>query len=358
MDEKFNSLEELYQTYPINTLKKFQSKAVEYGFTRADAKKFLDTRIIKDQKIPPPKFMHIYSKVPNAYQMDTFIYDKRAGEKNYLMLINVNTRKAYAYEIKGKGADEILNALNKFIEEVPNVSSILSDQDKSYLSKKVLTFMKDHNINYKTTLDNDHNKLSIINRFMRTVRDMKDRNNADILNIVKAYNNIPHSSLNDKSPNKFTEEDELNYIKNQSQINPYDFEPGERVRLVLDKNPLQKVRTNLSKVSYIIDSRVGNQFMIKAADDSIDTVPGYKIIRCDKSIPLAKTIKNSKRGIVKEIIYYYPNEDKYDVLFEDNERQAIPAINLREGNPTKLSRMEREYWVRQKNIPTKIRKWL
>ncbi|KAK8892220.1 hypothetical protein M9Y10_029443 [Tritrichomonas musculus] len=168
------------------------------------------------------------------------------------------------------------NALDPFFY----VSSILSDQDKSYLSKKVLTFMKDHNINYKTTLDNDHNKLSIINRFMRTVRDMKDRNNADILNIVKAYNNIPHSSLNDKSPNKFTEEDELNYIKNQSQINPYDFEPGERVRLVLDKNPLQKVRTNLSKVSYIIDSRVGNQFMIKASDDSIDTAPGYKIIRC------------------------------------------------------------------------------
>ena len=358
MTEKYDSLDDLYKVYPINTVKKFQDKAEEFGFSRTEAKKFLDTRIIKDQKIPPPQFMHIYSKVPNAFQMDTFIHDKSKGGKNYLMFINVNSRKAYAYELKGKGADEVLNALTEFIKEVPNVSSILSDQDKAYLSAKVLTFMKAHNINYKTTQDNDHNKLGIINRFMRTIRDMRSRNMADIPEVVKAYNNIPHVSLGNKSPNKFTEEDEQEYIRSQSQVNPYNFQPNERVRLILDKNPLQKNRTNLSKVSYIIDSRVGNQFIIKAADDSVDTVPGYKLIRCERNIPLASTIKNGKRAIVKEIIYYHPQENKYEVEYDNGERDVIPAINLREGNPTKLSRMEREYWIKQKNIPVSIRKWL
>ena len=358
MDEKYDSLDDLYKVYPINTVKKFQDKAEEFGFTRTEAKRFLDKRIIKDQKIPPPQFMHIYSKVPNAFQMDTFIHDKSKGGKNYLMFINVNTRKAYAYEMKGKGADEVFNALNEFIKDVPNVSSILSDQDKAYLSAKVLTFMKAHNINYKTTQDNDHNKLGIINRFMRTVRDMRSRNAADIPDVVKAYNNIPHVSLNNKSPNKFTEEDEQEYIKSQEQVNPYNFQQNERVRLILDKNPLQKNRTNLSKVAYVIDSRVGNQFIIKAADGSIDTVPGYKLIRCEKTIPLATTIKNGKRAIVKEIIYYHPEDNRYEVMYDNGERDVIPAMNLREGNPTKLSRMEREYWIKQKNIPVSVRKWL
>ena len=358
MTETYDNLDNLYKVYPINTVKKFQDIAHEFGFSRADAKKFLDERIIKDQKIPPPQFMHIYSKVPNAFQMDTFINDKVKGGKNYLMFININTRKAYAYEMKGKGTDEVLKALNEFIKEVPNVVSILSDQDKAYLSPKVLTFMKAQNINYKTTQDNDHNKLGIINRFMRTVRDMRSRNMADIPDVVKAYNNIPHVSLNNKSPNKFTEEDEQEYIRSQDQFNPYNFQPNERVRLVLDKNPLQKNRTNLSKVSYIIDSRVGNQFIIKAADGSVDTVPGYKLIRCERNIPLAATIKEGKRALVKEIIFYYPNDNKYEVEYEDGQIDVIPAMNLREGNPTKLSRMEREYWIKQKNIPVSIRRWL
>ena len=358
MEEKYDSLEELYQVYPIKTVKKFQDKAEEFGFTRSDAKNFLDTRIIKDKKIPPPQFMHIYSKVSNAFQMDTFIHDRSKGGKNYLMSINVNKRKAYAYEMKGKGADVVFNALNEFIKDVPDVSSILSDQDKAYLSAKVLMFMKAHNINYKTTNDNDHNKLGIINRFMRTVRRMRSRNMADIPDVVRAYNNISHKSLNDKSPNKFTEEDEQEYIKSREQINPYNFQPNERVRLVLDKNPLQKHRTNLSKVSYIIDSRAGNQFIIKAADGSVDTVPGYKLIRCEKTIPLANTIKNSKRGIVKEIIYYHQPENRYEVEYDKGERDVILAANLREGNPTKLSRMEREFWIKQKNIPVSIRRWL
>ena len=35
-----------------------------------------------------------------------------------------------------------------------------------------------------------------------------------------------------------------------NEKNPYNFEPGDKVRLVLDKNPIEKKRTNLSKESY------------------------------------------------------------------------------------------------------------
>lgn len=343
VNKSFKSLDEVYKRYPYNTLSKFQSIARKYGFTNKEAKDHLTNNVVHDQKVPPPKFMHIYSKHPNAYQMDTFFY--REEKTPYLMFININSRKAYAYKMNDKGASEVLKALNKFIKETQDIYSITSDQDKAYLSNAVLSFMKDHDIRYRTTTDNDHDKLAIINRFMRTIRDLRDRNKEDILKIVDAYNDMPHRSIGNKAPNEFTDEDEQKYIEQQNQNNPYDFQPDEKVRIVLDSNPFAKKRSKVSKVSYVIDSRVGNQFLIKASDGSVDLMPGYKLVRSRLNVPQAQTIKNSKRGIVQEIVYYYPDTNQYEVLFDNRDRDVIPAANLREGNPTRLSRMEREYWI-------------
>ena len=361
---RFKSVDEVYAKYPTNSLPKFKKIVNRYGFTDDDARDYFATKVVHDQRKPTPKFMHIYSKVPHAFQMDTFIDHKGAGQPNYLMLINVNTRKAFAYEMQGKGAREVLRSLNEFIRAVPQCKAIISDEDAAYLSKSVLNFMREHDIIYTTTLDNDHNKLGIINRFMRTIRDMKDRQPQNsIPELVTAYNDIPHTSLEYKTPNEITDADELAYIdKMKGQVNPYDFVPGDRVRLVLDKNPFTKKRTNLSKVAYIVDSKDGNQFLIRASDGSVDTVPGYKIVKSAHTIPLAATIKEGKRGIVKEIRSYNSKKDAYSITYEmpDNSavKDTILSKNMREGHPTKLSTMERQYWMNQKSIPEQIRKFI
>ena len=272
---KFKTIDEVYAKYPTNTLTKFKRIANKYGFTDDEAKEFLSSRVVHDQHIPPPKFMHIYSKIPHGFQMDTFI-----GTPNYLMLININSRKAYAYEMSGKGAKEVLRSLNEFIKVEPECKSITSDEDTTYLSKSALDFMRKHNIIYTTTTDNDHNKLGIINRFMRTIRDIKANElNVDIQSLVESYNDMPHRSLNYKSPKDFTKEDEVEYInKMRGEENPYKFKPGDSVRVILDKNPLEKKHANLSRESYIVDSKHGNQFLIRSSDGSIDTVRGYEHI--------------------------------------------------------------------------------
>lgn len=356
---KFKNIDEVYAKYPTNTLTKFKRIANKYGFTDDEAKEFLSSRVVHDQHIPPPKFMHIYSKIPHGFQMDTFI-----GTPNYLMLININSRKAYAYEMSGKGAKEVLRSLNEFIKVEPECKSITSDEDTAYLSKSVLDFMREHNIIYTTTTDNDHNKLGIINRFMRTIRDMKaNEPNVDILSLVESYNDMPHRSLNYKSPNDFTKEDEVEYInKMRGEENPYKFKPGDFVRVILDKNPLEKKRTNLSRESYIVDSKDGNQFLIRSSDGSVDTVPGYKLVKSVKNVPLASSIKNGKRGIVKEIRSYNKKRDTYSITYEMPDdslvKDTIKSKNMREGHPTKLSTMERQYWISQKSIPDQIRKFI
>ena len=360
---KFKTIEELHNKFNWNSPSKFVPIAKKYGFTELEARDFLRKKVIHDIKVPKAKFMPIVSKELNGYQMDTFINDKKKDGLNYLILININTRKAYSYPLKGKGSKTILEALEKFFDEVDDVYSITSDQDKAYLSNDVLEFMKNHNVVYRTTEDNNHNVLGIINRLMRTLRDLVGENRYidedEMSELIDTYNSSPHKSLKYKAPNDFTEEDEKRYIKEKSQINPYDFKANEKVRLVFEKSPFSKKRKNVSKVNYIIDSKSGNQFLIKSKDESVDKMPGYRLIK-DKNerIPLAETIKGGKRGEIEKIVSYDVKKNKYHIIWTDGSTDFIPSSNLREGNPTKLSLMEIEYWSKQKTIPEKIKKWI
>ncbi|KAK8890248.1 hypothetical protein M9Y10_035020 [Tritrichomonas musculus] len=117
---------------------------------------------------------------------------------------------------------------------------------------------------------------------------MQNKVDPDIVSLVESYNDMPHKSLNYKTPNEITRDDELEYITKMEQDNQYKFKPGDTVRVVLDKGPLRKHRTNLSKESYIVDSPYVNQFLIRSSDGSVDTVPGYKLVKSAKNVPLAR----------------------------------------------------------------------
>ena len=168
LTQQFN---EFYKKNPWNS-RKFIDVAERKGFDRKEASQFLKKEVVHDQLKPEQKFIPIVSKTPGAWQMDTFINEKKANGLNFLMLINVNTRKAHAYAMQGKGAVQVKNVLDKFINDEPSCRSIASDQDAAYLSNQVKEWMYSHEIIYTTTSDDNHNNLGIINRFMRTIRDM------------------------------------------------------------------------------------------------------------------------------------------------------------------------------------------
>lgn len=367
----FQSIEDLYSKYSWRSPSKFIPIATKHGFTADEAREFLKKGIEHDVIPKKPSFMHIYSRTGNEYQMDTFINDKSKGGLNYLIFININTRKAYAYSMKGKVKESVLAALNMFIHDVPDVKSIVSDQDTAYLSDIVLSFMKQHGISYRTTEDNNHNVLGIINRFMRTIRDYFQDNRkiepSDMVQFMETYNNSPHRSLNERvyrpftstddiTPNEMTKKEEESYIKTISSVNPYKFHTGDTVKIINVTSPFQKKRRNVSNEAYTIDSRSGNQFIIKAADDSIDKYPGYRLVKT-KSTKLAETIKGDKRGIVESIDSYDSKKNRYHVTYQGGVKDTIPAKNLREGAPTQLSSMEIQYWSTQKEIPSAIMKW-
>ena len=95
-------------------------------------------------------------------------------------------------------------------------------------------------------------------------------------------------------------------------------------------------------------------YVIKSKDESIAYYPRHKLVK-DSSGPFAETLDGGKRGIIKEILEYYPKTDKYKVIYTDNSVDTIKAKNLRETNPTSLGILERSYWSKNKgNIPSNI----
>ena len=360
-DVKFSSIDDLFKRYPWKTASKFVPLAKRYGFSEEEAKKFLKDSTPRDARIPKPRFVPIFSTTGNSYQFDTLI---QRTLKPFLVFVDINTRKAYAYEMANKGSAEVLKALEKFVRDVGDVKVLTSDQDSAYLSNSVLAFLRERKIAYRTTEDNNHNILGIINRFMRTLRDLsggEEFTESRMKELINEYNQSPHSSLNGKSPNEITDEDERAYIerKEKEAESALVFEEGDRVRVVLDKKPLEKRRGNLSKEAYIVDGVSGNQYIIKAADGSVDKYPAYRLVKCDKRYPLARTIKEGKRAVVERIISYNEKRDKYRVKYDNGRFDVIPAKNMREGNPNKPSFMERRFWAEQsgagKKVPKAIR---
>lgn len=384
LSKKPENLNEFYKKNPWNSYK-FVNMAKEAGYDIDEAKHFLKTEITHDQRKPIPKFIPIVSSTPGSWQMDTFINSKEANGLNFLMFVNVNTRKARAYPMNGKGKAQVLIALDKFMEDEPTCRSIASDQDAAYLSNDVLDWMYNHDIKYTTTTDDNHNNLGIINRFMRTIRDMAVKRglmdeelwdhvsktgNVDrdftpsnkiteeqMDELINSYNGTPHRSIG-KAPNNFTEDDEQDYIQKHKQVkNPYNFKVGDKVRVVEEKNKLGKNRFSVSSKAYKVDAKVGNLYNVISKDKSSNAYPGYRLVKAKGKVPYAETLKEGKRGDVEEIKEYYPRTDKYKVKYEGGVEDIIPAKHLREGRPTKLSRIEREYWLRKKSIPANIRKW-
>lgn len=382
--DKLTKYQEFYKKNPWNS-RKFVDIAEKQGLDRKEASKFLKKEVVHDQLKPEQRFIPIVSKTPGGWQMDTFINDKVANGLNYLMFININTRKAHAYPMVGKGTSQVLQALDKFVEKEPSCRSIASDEDPAYLSAQVVEWMHDHDISYTTTKDDNHNNLGIINRFMRTIRDMAVKRGImdeeawgnlyksgtyksnytpkrtikaeEMQELIDAYNGAPHRMIG-KAPNDFTDRDELDYIqKNKTTMNPYNFKPGDTVRIVEDNKKMGKRRFNVSSKAYTIDSKIGNMFNVVSKDKSSNEYPGYRLVKAKGKTVMAQTLKNGKRGNIEEILEYRESDDKYKVRWEGGVEQYIPAKNLREGNPSKLSRIEREYWVRHPPIPAKIRKW-
>ena len=243
---------------------------------------------------------------------------------SYLLLININTRYAYAYQLgdvevgKISNKDEYQNnyyiyyatrgmkttesLIKAFGQHLANhkVNILRFDGEKAINSKDFQNYLEQNHIIFIPAIPKSHTSLSLIDRLCRTIRDIAFNLNIEHIShqqimdlILYYYNNTRHETLtstlfkaypelksryrNGITPAIMDANPELErlfamecmkhnyYVKSKRD---YDINVGDEVQIVNENNPLEKKRTILNKNPHIVTKRIGNIYELSHEDET------------------------------------------------------------------------------------------
>jgi hypothetical protein len=269
----------------------------------------------------------------------------------YLILININTRYAQIHHLQKRSSRSILNAL-KYIFHKLTIKSFESDEEKSFVSSIILTYLKKHKVDYYVITEQQYQSLAIIDCFIRTMRDYLKKNesgdNSKITRFVNAYNNTIYNET-ELSPKQMQNDKQLevNYVitklsehANVENQPGYKVDISDKVRLIESKHTMKKTRYNITPYYFVISGINGKSIIISAADGSVKTVTRPRIISLKSneiSLKQAKTIPGTSLGSVTKILNYNPKKDtcknRFEIEGDDYYIDNISSKELRVNKP-------------------------
>ena len=343
-------------------------------------KRRLKDKFIKRRKIAP-YYVHIFSTQPNCWFHDLMDNGKGNEPRYWHIFIGTNNHYAVALPLENKSAASIKQTLTEFITKY-HPRKLTSDEESGFVEKNNLKLLSDNNVRVHIITEQNHSSLGIIDRFIRTLRDMniptqkgdKQSNNQKyttftpkrMQKLLKIYNSTYHSRIKCRPEDMFYDPDmEKEYIfkqlakkEKQEAVKDFHLQEGSFVRYILPRANGKKKRYQISRECYKIETVKGNMYTLIARDGTVKNLPRFKIMLCRKdgkkpsNCKWADTIPGAWNGVVKEIKSYNEQTRKYKVVFsvpgEPDYEDEVPETYLRGNFPQQLSEMERDY-IRQKN---------
>ena len=237
--------------------------------TPKQIKEFLENRTeeqqLKETKNNKKSHGYIVSYNPfNRLQLDIFVLKKyESSNKGYgyiLCIIDIFSRKVWCYPMKSKSLSDTTPAIKKFFStsglhefNSKALVIIMSDSDSAFKGEN-----REEEQNFQKVLSsnnavlepvklNDHQALGVIDVFAKNLKrilskeflENKNTKWIDILpDIIERYNNTPHSSLDDITPNQAISDPKkrqhimhLNILKARDNGFVTDLKPGDKVRI-------------------------------------------------------------------------------------------------------------------------------
>ena len=322
---------------------------------------------IKLNKKPKYYMNKIYSASPNCWFHDLLDNGKDCVPRYWHVFVGVNTRYLDAYPLNSKSNQDVQQSLTQFINKY-HPEKLTSDDESAFTSKSTCKLCDDNKVKLSIVQDKNHSSLGVIDRVIRTLRDMNIPRHyneqstdkqfqtfsvAKMNRLMNEYNNKFNSSIN-CTPNDMINDlnKEIEFIDKiqkhkdaQHHIKDFILPINSYVRFRIDKQPLIKHRYNYTFECYKISGREGSNYILTARDGSTITKPRFKLIKADIRVyPLAKTLDVNK-GVIERIISYNERTNKYKVKYENcNDIDEIPASFLRGRHPQEMSQIEKEYF--------------
>ena len=382
-----------YYSKGYRSLNKLLDKLSQKGLeiSKSEVRKYIDSRHIKSRvkKYNRSLMGNKFSGVTDTWQIDTYITER--FKTKYLLAINVNTRFVWCKKRSELSTDDFIKNIEEFIVNFhPKI--IECDAEKSFTSYQSVIFLRKHGVILKVFNSTmNHESLSIINRFCRTLRiESREYDDSDppIEQIVKIYNKSYHSSIgmepremqNNKSNEYKYIYDQLKIRDNKNKLALEDpIKVHDKVRYILDSDRRSRkfnkdqMKYQLSKYYYLVESKNSElSFNIIAEDGSVKTVPRYKLFKInkteEKSLNYAPSIEDENNfQIFDEILDYNPIFKKNGDLNVDKSKYTVRIISrdkngkkikknyyytisqLRETNPTIPTKLELEFLSKNKD---------
>lgn len=230
---------------------------------------------------PPYSFQIDIAKMP-AYK------NANKGTTEMLLLVDILSRKAFAYPLRNGKMETVLIAYNKFLREVEEdeggpVNSV--EGDNFFKNKSFMNINDEQQINlYTDVAKDDHvtktgNKLGIVDRFTRTIKNYIQKYmllhktlqwTSFLPQLIELYNDTPHTSLKDNSPNEVWADQDYMEIQNKNDIKSneksnksFNLPDGTSVRIMVGKELFEKEKARFSTEIYTVVDQVGYRFKLQ-----------------------------------------------------------------------------------------------
>ena len=326
----FKTFQKIYETNKGEISRNEVKEAVE--------KKYHDRRMKITQK--RPYMLRIFDPVIGCYFHDLL---QQTGDRNedgkdrpnyFHIFIESNSRYAFAYPVDKKDAKTAIETVQKLIEDnrPKPVVKLTSDGERGFESNEFMDFCKSKGIFVRIYNGNEHNSLGLIDRFIRTLRDMNQRQNKDekdesnsiarnnftekeMERLIDEYNNTFHKTIG-CSPKKMYDNPELEkewimkrekFKAVQKNIEDFVIPDGSYVRYRLNKADLggRKRRTQFSTEKYKVNKRIGNKYLLipyNSSGGQVISKSRFELILAEDKHPIGRDFYQEQVRVPDEVI--------------------------------------------------------
>jgi hypothetical protein len=237
-----------------------------------------------------------------SYQADLFFYDSlkrdNAGYTGGLIIIEITSRMLYAYPLKKKNADEVLETFKAWLPTAKWVpAAIGTDSGTEFLNSKMKRWMDENDIEHIIAETGDKTKQGMVERSIRTLRERIEKYMTaedtetwyDVLpKIIANYNSTVHSSTG-YAP-KLVDLAIAKEIRGKAVLKQMavrrklqEFKEDENVRAVVKKDAFAKgAEAKWQKGTPKIEDIEGPTFRLRSSAGNLLTAP-YRLYHIRKS---------------------------------------------------------------------------
>ena len=279
-----------------------------------------------------PYMNRIFDPVIGCYFHDLLqqTEDRPKGYPHYFhIFIESNSRYAFAYPIEKKTAETAIETLNRFINDNNGkpVRKLTSDGEGAFKSERFLNYCSVNGIAVKIINDKAHSSLGLVDRFIRTLRDMNQPQNRnpgyqydnvwanfsinDMAHLINVYNHTFHKTIGCSPFQMYSDEAlEREWIYKQQRfktiqknIEDFNIPLQSWVRIRLNNNDLggRKRRGQFSREKYLVVNKVGNRYVLQGEGRGVITKSRFELIPAEGNEPTGPEFNYEQTVIPNEI---------------------------------------------------------